>query len=90
MHLFITSPSISDCKKCGKPVKSHTVCLNCGFYKGKEVINVLASLTRKDKKSREKERGLNLYLNTSRKVIIPLLDIDFVPRELNIQQMPVP
>ena len=28
------------CPKCKKPVLSHTVCLNCGFYKGKEVINV--------------------------------------------------
>ena len=33
----------------------HTVCLNCGYYKGKEVINVLEKLTKKERKIREKE-----------------------------------
>ena len=25
------------CKNCGKPTKSHIVCINCGFYGGKAV-----------------------------------------------------
>ena len=55
MHKFIKPVRLSLCPKCKKPVLSHTVCLNCGFYKGEEVINVLANLTKKDKKIREKE-----------------------------------
>ena len=55
MHKYIKNVHSSICPKCKKPVLSHTVCLNCGFYKGSEVIDVLAKLTRKDKKSREKE-----------------------------------
>lgn len=55
MHKYIKKVYLSLCPKCKKPVLSHTVCLNCGFYKGREVINVLASLTKKDKKTREKE-----------------------------------
>ena len=55
MHKFIKSVRLSLCPKCKKPVLSHTVCSNCGFYKGNEVINVLASLTKKDKKIRERE-----------------------------------
>jgi len=55
MHKYIKKVYLSLCPKCKKPVLSHTVCLNCGFYKGKEVINVLANLTKKDKKTREKE-----------------------------------
>jgi large subunit ribosomal protein L32 len=43
------------CPKCKKPILSHTACRNCGFYKGKEVVNVLAKLTKKEAKSREKE-----------------------------------
>ncbi len=31
------------------------VCKNCGYYNGKEVINVLGKLTKKEKKLREKE-----------------------------------
>jgi len=55
MHKYIKSAHLNVCPKCKKPVLSHTVCLNCGFYKGNEVINVLADLTKKEKKTREKE-----------------------------------
>jgi len=55
MHKNIKRVVLSLCPKCKKPILSHTACRNCGFYKGKEVINVLASLTKKEKKSREKE-----------------------------------
>ena len=55
MHLFAKSPILAKCKKCGKPVLSHTVCQNCGYYKGTEIINVLEKLNKKEKKIREKE-----------------------------------
>ena len=55
MHKYIKNVYLNICPKCKKPVLSHTVCFNCGFYKGEEVINVLANLTKKDKKTREKQ-----------------------------------
>jgi len=55
MHKYIKKVYLSLCPKCKKPVRSHTVCLNCGFYKGQEVIDVMASLTKKDKKIKERE-----------------------------------
>jgi len=55
MHKYAKLVHLNICPKCKKPVLSHTVCLNCGFYKGNEVINVLANLTKKDKKIREKQ-----------------------------------
>lgn len=55
MHLFITKAALTLCQKCKKPVLPHTACKNCGYYKGREVINVLAELTKKEKKIREKE-----------------------------------
>lgn len=55
MHIFITPAALTSCSKCGKAVKPHTVCLNCGYYKGREVINVLGKLTKKEKKIKEKE-----------------------------------
>ncbi len=55
MHLYITKAVLTICPKCKKPVLPHTVCKNCGFYKGREVINVLAELTKKERKAREKE-----------------------------------
>lgn len=43
------------CPKCGEPKVPHRVCLNCGTYKGREVINVFKKLTKKEKKAKEKE-----------------------------------
>ncbi len=55
MHLHIAKANLVTCPKCGKPVQSHTVCWNCGYYKGREVMNVLAKLEKKERKMREKE-----------------------------------
>jgi len=55
MHIFLKKPSLIPCPKCGKPVKPHTVCFNCGYYKGREVIDVLKKLTKKERKLRERE-----------------------------------
>lgn len=55
MHLYIEESILGVCPKCGKPVKHHTVCLNCGYYKGAEAVDVLKKLNRKERKKREKE-----------------------------------
>jgi len=55
MHKHINRVLLNVCPKCKKPVLSHTVCSNCGFYKGAEVINVLDKLTKKERKVKEKE-----------------------------------
>jgi large subunit ribosomal protein L32 len=55
MHIFLKSPQFVACKKCGKEVLSHTLCMNCGTYKGREIIDVLAKLDKKQKKQKQKE-----------------------------------
>ncbi len=55
MHIFITPAVLATCQKCKKPVLPHTVCKNCGYYKGNQVIDVMAKLTKKEKKIKEKE-----------------------------------
>jgi len=55
MHISASTPALNKCPKCGKPVPSHTVCFNCGYYKGREVVDVLKKLDKKEKKQREKE-----------------------------------
>lgn len=39
-HDFLTTQSVSTCPQCKAPKLPHRVCLTCGTYKGKEVINV--------------------------------------------------
>jgi len=55
MHLYIRPAVLALCKKCKNKVLPYTVCKNCGYYKGQEVINVLGKLNKKEKKQREKK-----------------------------------
>ena len=54
-NIFLKSPGLTLCSKCGKEVLPHTVCFYCGYYKGTEVIDVLKKLGRKERKQKEKE-----------------------------------
>jgi large subunit ribosomal protein L32 len=36
---------------------SHTACANCGFYRGREVINVMKKLEKREKKAKAKQQG---------------------------------
>ena len=55
LHLFVKAPTLTKCQKCGKPILPHTICWNCGYYKGAEIIDVLKKLTKKERKKRERE-----------------------------------
>ncbi len=55
MHIRLKQPSLGVCPKCGKPVISHTLCKNCGYYKGRQIIDVLKELSKKEKKKKAKE-----------------------------------
>ncbi len=39
-HLKKDEPTLSKCSNCGSALKPHRACRKCGFYAGKEVINV--------------------------------------------------
>ena len=34
----LDKPNIATCSHCHEPVEQHSVCGECGYYKGKEVI----------------------------------------------------
>jgi large subunit ribosomal protein L32 len=55
MHLYLKEPSLAVCQKCKKPVLHHTVCQNCGYYKGSAVIDVMKKMTKRERKQKEKE-----------------------------------
>ncbi|MBU2564238.1 50S ribosomal protein L32 [Patescibacteria group bacterium] len=54
-HLALKKKNLSSCPKCGEPILSHHACNNCGTYKGRMVIDVLAKLEKKEKKLKAKE-----------------------------------
>ena len=54
-HHALKEKHFSICSKCGEPALPHRLCENCGTYAGREVIDVLAKLTKKERKKKEKE-----------------------------------
>lgn len=53
--MALKAKNLPACRKCGSSVLPHSVCGNCGYYGGREVVNVLAKLDKKEKKLKEKE-----------------------------------
>jgi len=54
-HLALKRFNLISCPKCNQPTLPHQVCPNCGTYAGREVIDVLKKLAKKERKEKEKE-----------------------------------
>lgn len=54
-HHALVAAQLSTCSHCGKALLPHVICQNCGYYKGRQVIDVLAKLDKKERKKKEKE-----------------------------------
>lgn len=41
-HFVLVAKNLSRCPNCGAMIQSHRVCPECGFYRGKKVLDVKA------------------------------------------------
>ena len=57
-HHALTAPRLSTCEHCKQSHLRHRVCGNCGFYRGKEVVDITARVEAKAKKQQIKEKAL--------------------------------
>lgn len=55
MHIFLKASTLQTCPKCAQAFLPHLMCPNCGYHKGVQVKDVLAKLTKKERKLKEKE-----------------------------------
>lgn len=38
-HDHLSAPAVNTCPQCGEAVLPHRVCKNCGFYRGRKVMD---------------------------------------------------
>ncbi len=56
MHLYAKVPSLTICPQCKEKKIMHAICKECGYYKGREVIDVLKDKTKDKKKEKEQDK----------------------------------
>ena len=66
-HHALKAAQLIKCGKCGAETLPHTACLNCGTYKNRMVIDVLAKLDKKERKQKEKELEVKKAASESEK-----------------------
>mgnify|MGYP001592661515 CR=1 FL=1 len=54
-HHALKPLKYASCSHCGKEILPHIICQNCGWYAGRQVVDVLAKLDKKERKKKEKE-----------------------------------
>ena len=54
-HLKLKPVNAASCPKCKSLILPHAVCSNCGTYRGRQVIDVLKKLNKKERKAKAKE-----------------------------------
>ncbi len=54
-HHALKNRRFAVCSHCARTVLPHQICANCGYYGGRQVIDVLAKLDKKQRKKKEKE-----------------------------------
>ncbi|MCC6934576.1 MAG: 50S ribosomal protein L32 [Candidatus Yanofskybacteria bacterium] len=55
-HLALKKQAFIACGQCKKMIKPHTACKHCGYYKGREVVNVLARTVKKAEKKKQQQK----------------------------------
>lgn len=59
-HHALSAPTLATCKNCGASHRPHHMCLECGFYNGRQVIDLAAQKEAREarlKAKREMIRG---------------------------------
>ena len=49
-HHALVAVGLTSCPKCGAQTMRHRACLSCGSYRGREVLNVVARVEKKQAK----------------------------------------
>jgi len=57
-HHALTTPRLSNCADCNALHLRHRVCETCGKYKGKQMIDVMAKVEKKNERAKAKAKAM--------------------------------
>ncbi len=57
-HHALKAPALSVCKNCGKEHRPHHMCMHCGFYKGRVVIDLAKRKTDREARLAAKREAI--------------------------------
>jgi large subunit ribosomal protein L32 len=57
-HHALTAPTLALCSNCGSHHRPHHMCLECGFYKGRVVIDMKAKSEKRDARMTAKKEAI--------------------------------
>lgn len=55
-HHALKAAQVLNCPKCNDSILTHTMCLTCGYYKDRQVIDVQAKMSKREKKELRKQQ----------------------------------
>lgn len=57
-HHGLKAPALSTCANCGSLHRPHHMCQDCGFYKGRQVIDVVGEKAKRDERIKRKQEAM--------------------------------
>jgi large subunit ribosomal protein L32 len=72
-HHALKSPALSKCSHCGASRRPHHMCLECGYYNGRMVMDLKAEKVKREARIKAKEERIKVETgNTNTEVPEPL------------------
>jgi len=59
-HHALKAPTLSVCANCGANHRPHHMCLSCGFYNGRQVMDLVALKAKRDARLKEKKERIKV------------------------------
>lgn len=63
-HHALKAPALGSCKNCGATKRPHHMCLECGFYNGRQVIDLAGQKTAREARLRAKREARGVTEST--------------------------
>ncbi len=56
MHIYLKTPALTDCPNCKEKMRRHHLCQNCGHYNGRQIVDVMEEISKKETKKKESKK----------------------------------